>query len=125
MTKILEENPALSAKLETVKEKNTDDFKKPARKIPDWELPSAETLALMKGTAPYTVVQAFSLLKCESTVVFETAPITVKNCDVTDEDNNSLEHHYHWTVLTDQQMKLFMTTGTINQDWTDYGNESL
>ena len=87
LTKILEENPALSAKLETVKEKNTDDFKKPARKIPDWELPSAETLALMKGAAPHTVVKAFSLLKYERTVVFETDPITLKNLDTTDDDN--------------------------------------
>ena len=96
-----------------------------ARKIPDWERPSDETIALMKGTAPHTVVQAFDLLKCERTVVFETAPTTVKNCEATAADHDALEPHYHWLVLTSQQLKLFMTTGTLNQDWTDNGNESL
>ena len=57
--------------------------------------------------------------------MFETDPITLKNLDTTDEDNQVLEPHYHWIVLNATDMKLLMTTGAINSDWTDYGNESL
>jgi hypothetical protein len=81
LKKIMDENTALAEKLSTVgvedkSESPTATAHTTARKVPDWEKPSDETTALMKGIAPHTVVQAFDLLKCESTVVFETAPKT-------------------------------------------------